>query len=37
MKTMSTRKLAKFRKYAERTNNNWIEAAIEDTVSWKVT
>ncbi len=34
---MSTRTIAKFKKYAERTNNGWIDAAIEETVSWKVT
>jgi len=37
MENMSKKTLAKFKKYAERTNTNWIEAAIKDTASWKVT
>jgi hypothetical protein len=34
---MSTKTFAKFKKYAERTNTNWIEAAIEDIIMQKVT
>jgi hypothetical protein len=29
---MSTKTFAKFKKYAERTNTNWIEAMIENIV-----
>ena len=34
---MSIETIIKFKKYAERTNTDWIDSAIEDTVIWKVT
>jgi hypothetical protein len=33
---MSEKMLASFQMYAEKTNVNWLEAAIEETSLWKV-